>query len=101
MVPSLERLGHTVEFPTEQACCGQMHFNTGYQREAIPMVRRFAEVFGGYDAVVAPSGSCAGMIRDYHHRVAERADDPGLVTAVEGYSGGSTSCRSSWSTSSG
>jgi L-lactate dehydrogenase complex protein LldE len=40
----LERLGHEVEFPTEQTCCGQMHFNTGYQREALPLVRRFVEV---------------------------------------------------------
>ena len=37
----LERLGHQVDFPLEQTCCGQMHFNTGYQREAIPLARRF------------------------------------------------------------
>ena len=53
----LERLGHEVVFPAEQTCCGQMHFNTGYQREAIPLVRRFVEVFKGYEAVVAPSGA--------------------------------------------
>src|SRR3712207_7084988 len=41
----------------EQTCCGQMHFNTGYQREAIPLVRRFVEVFSPYEAVVAPSRS--------------------------------------------
>jgi L-lactate dehydrogenase complex protein LldE len=57
----LERLGHQVEFPLEQTCCGQMHFNTGYQREAIPLVRRFVEVFSPYEAVVAPSGSCVGI----------------------------------------
>lgn len=56
----LERLGHTVEFPQGQTCCGQMHFNTGYRPQTLPMVRRFAEVFAGYDAVVTPSGSCAG-----------------------------------------
>lgn len=50
----LERLGHTVEFPQGQTCCGQMHFSTGYRPETLPMVRRFAEVFAGYDAVVAP-----------------------------------------------
>ena len=53
-VEVLERLGVEVDFPLEQTCCGQMHFNTGYQREAIPLVRRFVEVFKGYDAVVAP-----------------------------------------------
>ena len=42
-VALLERLGHTVEFRRDQTCCGQMHFNTGYQREAIPLVRRFVE----------------------------------------------------------
>jgi L-lactate dehydrogenase complex protein LldE len=82
VVTVLERLGHTVEFPVEQTCCGQMHFNTGYQREAIPLVRNFVQTFAGYDAVVAPSGSCAGMIREYHSRVAEVAGDPGLARAV-------------------
>src|SRR5918995_769013 len=54
-VEVLERLGHEGEFPFAQTCCGQMHFNTGYQREAIPLVRRFVEVFSPYEAVVAPS----------------------------------------------
>src|SRR6185437_7886035 len=42
-VELLERLGHTVDFPEEQTCCGQMHFNTGYQREALPLIRRFVQ----------------------------------------------------------
>src|SRR6266540_4676643 len=71
VVQLLERLGCAVEFPVEQTCCGQMHFNTGYQRECIPLVRRFADTFAPYDAVVTPSGSCAGMVREYHSRVAE------------------------------
>ena len=66
VVRLLERLGHTVEFPLDQTCCGQMHFNTGYRPEAVPMVRRFAEVFADYDAVVSPSASCTGMVRDNH-----------------------------------
>ncbi|MBO2465404.1 (Fe-S)-binding protein [Actinomadura violacea] len=73
VVRLLERLGHTVDFPQAQVCCGQMHFNTGYRREAVPLARRFAEVFGHCEAVVTPSGSCAAMVRD-HHRVL----DPGL-----------------------
>ena len=44
-VTLLERLGHQVEFPAAQTCCGQMHINTGYQREALPLVRRYVEVF--------------------------------------------------------
>ena len=38
----LERLGQQVEFPAEQTCCGQMHVNTGYQKQALPLVERFA-----------------------------------------------------------
>ena len=79
----LERLGHEVVFPTEQTCCGQMHFNTGYQREAIPLVRRFVEVFKGYEAVVAPSGSCVGMVRELYPMAAELANDKQLLHDVE------------------
>jgi L-lactate dehydrogenase complex protein LldE len=79
----LERLGHEVVFPTEQTCCGQMHFNTGYQREAIPLVRRFVEVFKGYEAVVAPSGSCVGMVRELYPMAADLANDKQLLHDVE------------------
>jgi L-lactate dehydrogenase complex protein LldE len=79
----LERLGHEVEFPLEQTCCGQMHFNTGYQREAIPLVRRFVEVFSRYEAVVAPSGSCVGMVRELYPTAAELAGDRWLAEKVE------------------
>ncbi|MCT4351825.1 (Fe-S)-binding protein [Streptomyces sp. Je 1-79] len=78
----LERLGHTVDFPQAQACCGQMHFNTGYRPQTLPMVRRFAETFAGYDAVVTPSGSCAGMIRHHHGTVARQYGDADLAAEV-------------------
>ncbi|WP_367318725.1 (Fe-S)-binding protein [Streptomyces sp. HUAS ZL42] len=83
VIALLERLGHTVEFPQEQTCCGQMHFNTGYRPETLPMVRRFCEVFAGYDAVVTPSGSCAAMVRDHHRTVAAQYGDATLAEAVE------------------
>jgi len=70
VVRLLRRLGHDVEFPAEQTCCGQLHFNSGYQDACIPLVSRFADVFAGYDAVVTPSGSCASMVRRYHPVVA-------------------------------
>jgi L-lactate dehydrogenase complex protein LldE len=79
----LERLGHEVAFPVEQTCCGQMHFNTGYQREAIPLVRRFVGVFKGYEAIVAPSGSCVGMVRELYPMAAELANDKQLLHDVE------------------
>ncbi|WP_026416855.1 (Fe-S)-binding protein [Actinomadura oligospora] len=62
----LERLGCRVEFPEAQTCCGQMHFNTGYREDAMPLALRVGEVFSGYDAVVMPSGSCAAMVRDWY-----------------------------------
>ena len=68
MVRLLRRLGHEVEFPAEQTCCGQMHFNSGYQDACIPLVERFADAFAGYDAVVTPSASCAAMVRHHHAR---------------------------------
>jgi L-lactate dehydrogenase complex protein LldE len=66
VVRLLERLGCTVDFPAAQTCCGQMHFNTGYRKQAITLARRTATAFDGYDAVVAPSGSCAGMVREIY-----------------------------------
>ena len=78
----LERLGHTVVFPEAQTCCGQMHYNTGYQREAIPLVRHFVEVFGNAEVIVAPSASCIGMVRDLYPKVAALSGDERLVTAV-------------------
>ena len=72
-VTVLERLGVEVDFPSTQTCCGQMHFNTGYQREAVPLVRRFVEIFEPYEAVVAPSGYCVGMVRDLYPMAADLA----------------------------
>jgi L-lactate dehydrogenase complex protein LldE len=65
-VSVLERLGHDVEFPTEQTCCGQMHLNSGYAAEADRLASRFRDVFGGFEAVVSPSSSCAGMMREHY-----------------------------------
>jgi L-lactate dehydrogenase complex protein LldE len=82
-VALLERLGHQVEFPAAQTCCGQMHINTGYQRDALPLIRRYAEVFRGYEAIVVPSGSCAGSVRHQHAMVARRHGDADLARRAE------------------
>ena len=74
----LERLGCTVEVPRAQTCCGQMHINTGYPGEALPLVRRHVETFEPYDVVVAPSGSCVGSVRHQHAAVARSAGDAAL-----------------------
>ncbi|HEX6869155.1 MAG TPA: (Fe-S)-binding protein [Candidatus Limnocylindrales bacterium] len=82
VVRLLRRLGHEVAFPEAQTCCGQMHFNSGYRDDCVPLVRRFAEVFAGFDAVVTPSASCAAMVRHHHGLVAEETADPRLVASV-------------------
>jgi L-lactate dehydrogenase complex protein LldE len=83
-VAVLERLGHTVVVPAGQTCCGQMHANSGYADEALPLVRNFVKAFGeaDLDAVVAPSGSCVAMVRHHYARLAAEADDPALEAAV-------------------
>jgi L-lactate dehydrogenase complex protein LldE len=79
----LERLGHQVVFPAAQTCCGQMHVNTGYQRDALPLIRHYVETFAPFEAVVVPSGSCTGSIRHQHAMVARRLGEDGLALRAE------------------
>jgi L-lactate dehydrogenase complex protein LldE len=76
----LERAGVEVQYPERQTCCGQMQFKTGYHREARKMARHFLRVFGDSEAVVAPSGSCVGMVR-HHYRTLFRDDASWLSRA--------------------
>jgi L-lactate dehydrogenase complex protein LldE len=62
----LERLGVQVDFPPGQTCCGQVHFNTGYRREARRLMWRFLEVFRDSETIVAPSASCVAMVREQY-----------------------------------
>jgi L-lactate dehydrogenase complex protein LldE len=80
-VEVLERLGVGVDFPEEQTCCGQMHFNTGYRQPAADLARRFAEVFADCEEIVTPSASCAAMVR---HHYAE-LDETAAATAARVY----------------
>jgi len=82
-VTVLRRLGHEVDVPAAQTCCGQMHINTGYPRSAVPLIQRYVETFGGYEAVVAPSGSCIGSVRHQHADVARQAGLEGLAQVAE------------------
>jgi L-lactate dehydrogenase complex protein LldE len=82
VVELLERLGHTVDFPQEQTCCGQMHANTGYAEEATALARRFVRVFGDCDVIVSPSASCVAMVRDQYPRLAALAGDAALARDV-------------------
>jgi L-lactate dehydrogenase complex protein LldE len=71
VVRLLERLGHEVDFPRAQTCCGQMHLNTGYRKDAHELARRFVRVFADAEVVVAPSASCVGTVRDFYPELAE------------------------------
>jgi L-lactate dehydrogenase complex protein LldE len=79
----LERLGVTVDFPEQQTCCGQMHWNSGYQLEAVPLAQRFVRVFADAEAIVCPSASCAGMVREAYPRLAALAGDDGLAREAQ------------------
>lgn len=74
----LERLGHTVAFPKQQTCCGQMHFNSGYQPEALELARRFVRVFADAEVVVAPSASCVSMVHEFFPYLAGQFGDEEL-----------------------
>ena len=84
----LERLGHEVDVPPGQACCGQMHVNTGYGAQAVPVIRNHVRTFepvldGAWDAIVAPSGSCVGSTRHQQAGAARRAGDERLAVTAE------------------
>jgi L-lactate dehydrogenase complex protein LldE len=81
-VTLLERVGCTVAFPEEQTCCGQMHANAGYGRDAVALVRRFVEIFAPYEVIVTPSGSCAAMVRTHYAELARETGDPELERAA-------------------
>ena len=72
VVHVLERLGHEVEFPSEQTCCGQLHSNSGYRDEALELAGRFERVFAGFDVIVSPSSSCVGAVRELAPGIAPR-----------------------------
>ncbi len=70
----LEEAGSTVEVPPAQTCCGQPAYNSGDRESAKRIAQKVIEAFEGYDYVVAPSGSCAAMIRCHYPLLF--ADDP-------------------------
>lgn len=62
----LEHLGVEVDYPAEQTCCGQPHFNAGRRGEARELAKRFCEIFGDFERIVCPSGSCTAMVRQHY-----------------------------------
>lgn len=82
VVRVLERLGHEVEFRPEQTCCGQMHWNTGYIREAVPIIRHFVEVYRDAEIICIPSSSCVAMIREHYLKAAIDSHDSQFLADV-------------------
>jgi len=73
-VKLLEEAGCLVEVPEAQTCCGQPAYNSGDKSDTKAIARGVIDAFEGYDYVVAPSGSCAGMIHEHYARLFE--DEP-------------------------
>ena len=67
--------------PRAQTCCGQPAYNSGDRRDAIAIARQVVETFERFDYVVAPSGSCAGMVKVHYPRLL--ADDPDFAERAE------------------
>ncbi len=76
-VKLLEAAGCQVEVPRAQTCCGQPAYNSGDRADARAIARRTIAAFEGYDHVVAPSGSCAAMLREHYPALFD--DDPDMA----------------------
>ena len=80
----LEAGGAEVLVPGDQTCCGQPCYNSGDRAGALALAKRVLDQFEGCDYLVAPSGSCAGMIRTHYADVFR--DDPALLRRAEALS---------------
>src|SRR5438094_3889414 len=80
-VKMLEQAGCTVEVPRAQTCCGQPAYNSGDRADAKAIARQVIAAFSGYDYVVAPSGSCAGMVKIHYPELF--ADEPATLAQAQ------------------
>jgi L-lactate dehydrogenase complex protein LldE len=80
-VKLLEDAGCTVDVPRRQTCCGQPAYNSGDRADAKAIALQVFNAFAGYDYVVAPSGSCAGMLRIHYPELF--ADDSENLTRAQ------------------
>jgi L-lactate dehydrogenase complex protein LldE len=82
----IERSGpFTVVVPEAQTCCGQPGYNSGDRESALAIARQVVQAFEGFDYVVAPSGSCAGMIKTHYPELL--AGDPAFAARAEALAG--------------
>ncbi|PCI40587.1 MAG: Fe-S oxidoreductase [Rhodospirillaceae bacterium] len=80
----LDRAGAKVVVPEKQTCCGQPAFNSGDVKNAKAIAKQVIEAFEGFDHVVAPSGSCTGMIAKHYPDLFK--DEPTWKTRAENLS---------------
>jgi L-lactate dehydrogenase complex protein LldE len=78
----IEATDADVVVPRSQTCCGQPAYNSGDRRTALTLARKTARDFAGCDAVVVPSGSCAGMVRVHYPRLADEDPEPARAAAL-------------------
>src|SRR5205823_8303461 len=80
-VKLLEQAGCTVAVPRAQTCCGQPAYNSGDRADAKAIARQVITAFAGYDYVVAPSGSCAGMVKLHYPELF--GDEPATLAQAQ------------------
>lgn len=85
MAAVLERLGVEVSFNDAQTCCGQPAFNTGYRKDARVLAEHFISVFDNEkaDFIIAPSGSCTAMVRNYYAEMFHAPEDEAWRARLE------------------
>lgn len=74
MATVLERLGHEIDYPPGQTCCGQPAFNCGFQDDARGVAEHFLKTFADAEVIGVPSGSCATMVRVFYRELFEGSD---------------------------
>lgn len=83
MIKVLEKLGCTVSYNTNQTCCGQPSFNSGFQDEARAVAAKFIKDFAGTDYIVAPSASCTGFVRNYYNTLFDNSSVHNEVKSLQ------------------
>lgn len=83
MIKVLEKLGCTVSYNTNQTCCGQPSFNSGFQDEARAVAAKFIKDFASTDYIVAPSASCTGFVRNYYNTLFDNSSVHNEVKSLQ------------------
>lgn len=84
MVKLLRRAGCEVHYNTNQTCCGQPAFNSGFWEESKAVCKKFLQDFPGDEYVVTPSASCAGFIKNYYPKLFEQTGEYDAARQLSG-----------------